>query len=205
MISPASFDLANETGYDIFKYFREEYSAANLDERGIVSITASSTSTPGPNNRTNASILISEPDGKRWSSWIGKNQYLLIDFHKNSIDLIGYSFLTNLGVRFINSWDVYGVVGKKLYLLDRKVDTPLCSGTCNCNIFSNLKFRTQKPGNFHKFLILHTKPDSHDEDIFSLSNIRFYGAVNSYFIFQTSKFRQELKSSLNFFLIFLWS
>ena len=205
MITPASFDLANETEYDIFKYFREKYSVPNLNDKGIVTITASTTEALGDNNRTNASILISEPDGGRWVSYGRKNQYLLIDFHKNSIDLIGYSFLTNIGVRFINSWDVYGVVGKKLYLLDRKVDTPLCSGTMNCEFFYNFKFRTQKPVNFHKFLILHTKPDSHDENRFSLSNIRFYGAVNSYFLFQTSKLRQELKGFLNFFLIFLGS
>ena len=209
MIAPASFDLSNQTSsYDIFAYFREVYNTKNLHESEIVSIYASTTFPPGDSNRTNASILISEPDGGRWVSEIKPNQFITIDFHQNSVDLIGYFFLTNIGARFINSWDVYGVYNNKMYLLDRRVNTPLCSpSSSSCQVFNNLTFRSNRSGNFHKFRIVHTSTDSNDENIFSLSNIRFYGAVNSYFLFQTCGIQSyvSLMRSFKFFIIFFTS
>ena len=209
MIAPASFDLSNESEYDIFAYFRDVYSTPNLHEVGIVSIYASSTMDGSYEyyNRTNASILISEPDGGRWVSGDSPNQSITIDFHKNSVDLIGYFFLTNLDVRFINSWDVYGILGNKMYLLDRRVDSPLCTTNGqSCAVFNNLKFRNKRPGNFHKFKIVHTGTDSGGTNIFSLSNIQFYGSVNSYFTLNTCGFQQpfNLMQTIKFFIIFLF-
>ena len=206
MIAPASFELLNKTNYDIFRYFREGYSVTNLHEEGIVTITASSTVDPsGEMNRTNASILISEANGGRWVSTSQNTRYLIIDFHKNSVDLIGYFFLTNVGVRFIDSWEIYGVFGNKYYLLDQRVETPLCTTeNGNCKEFNNLFFRTQRSGNFHKFIIVNKKPDSYGEYIFSLSNIQFYGAVNSYFIFNTYgiTYQMSFLRCLRYFIVF---
>ena len=181
MIPPASFELSNSTGNDIFQYFRDYYNVSNPHEAGIININASSTTPPGGYNRSTVDILISTPGKGRWASLDIENSSITIDFLKNSVNLVGYTFSTSHDVRFINSWDIYGIYKDQMYLLDSRRNTPLCSNSDDffqCIEDDEKSFIVNTPGFFQKFRIVHIGQDSLSSFYFSLSQIKFYGSVN---------------------------
>ena len=176
---PSFTSLENATGEDIFYHFRSYFKTPDLHAEGIITVKASST-IPGPgNNRAEVSIIIHEPDNKRWVSEVKPNQFFTINFYSNFVSLVSYKIETSKSMRYITNWDVYGISNNKLFLIDRRVNESICNSVsiwCSNNI--NMSFTCQHPGVFSKFLIQSTGPDSVNEDCLSLTKIRFYGVVS---------------------------
>ena len=80
---------------------------------------------------------------------------------------------TSYPSRFISSWDLFGIYKERLYLLDKRRNSPLCSysndmGLCKQN--DSKSFRVQHPGYFQKFRFVHVGVDSMNQNIFSREN-----------------------------------
>ena len=167
------------TSYDIFAYIREYFNVDNPHEANILHISASSTLNDSGDGfkRSDVSVLISKPDGLRWVSSKAYNQYFIINMKNNKIDLTSYSIESF--VRHINTWDVYGIRNGKEYLIDRRVNEPICSGGESYCIGTSIKtFICQNPGVFNKFKFIHRGLDSYKEKYFSMSRVMFYGIIN---------------------------
>ena len=192
MIPATSFELSNGTGYDVFQFYCEYFHVSNPHTEGKLSITASSTFQIGELERETVDTLISTPGEGRWVSESIENSSITIDFFKNKLNLVGYTFSTSNGYRFIKSWDIYGIYHNKMYLLDSRRDSPLCteSNSANrCITNSEKSFIVKNPGCFSKFHIVHIGLDSELTHYFSLSGIKFYGSLNP--IFQCPTFLEK--------------
>ena len=207
MIPPASFDVGDGNTTDIFAYYRKYYNTSNPHMAGVITITASSTLYGPENDRANVSTLISEPDGTRWVSKLDdKDPFFKIDFHRSVVDLQAYSIETSGNYRYIKTWNLYGLIGSRMVLIDSKTNATLCETTLqgrNCIRDTITPFRVEKPGLFHAFKFVHTGLDSNNERHLSMSRIRFYGTVNTYFHCRT--LRTEKIINMSFFVIFLFS
>ena len=185
MIPAASFELSNGTGYDIFQYFCQYYDVENPHTAGKIFINASSTLTTGELERETVDTLISTPGQGRWVSESIENSSITIDFLKNKVNLVGYTFATSKSRRFIKSWDIYGINKDRMYLLDSRRNSPLCSDLNDledgCNKDEEKSFTVETPGCFQKFRIVHIGRDSGETFFFSLTEIKFYGSVNPLF------------------------
>ena len=202
MIPAASFDILNETGYDIFSYFREYHNVENPHKAGKIIITAYSTFYPlGEYQRTTVDTLISDPGFGRWVSTHEENTYFTIDFLSNRINLVAYSLFTSQSQRFISNWDLYGIYKDQLYLLDERRNSPLCSAPSTitpgyCSIDDHVDFRIKQPGCFRKFRLIHRGLDSLNNKYLSLTSIKFYGSVNPLFKYPTCKKAKHVFVSL---------
>ena len=177
LIPPRSIE-ANETEEDIFSYFRSYFKVNNPHEAGIITIKASSTYPLGASYRSDVSSLIREDDGTRWVSEEEKNASFTISFHSNYVALSSYSITSRAGYRHIKSWDVFGIVNNKRYLIDRRTNEPICEDEY-CALNTTRLFSCQYPGFFNKFMFVHTGLDSLNSSIFSMSTLKFYGIVTS--------------------------
>ena len=169
------------TSYDIFSYIREYFNVDNPHEAKILHISASSTvnDSGDGSKRGDVSVLIRKPDGFRWVSSYTDNQYFIIYMKNNRIDLTSYSIETEINQRYINTWDVYGIRNGNEYLIDRRVNEPICSGGESYCIGTSIKtFVCQYPGTFNKFKFIHRGLDSYKEKYFSMSRVMFYGIIN---------------------------
>ena len=168
-----------ESEYDIFTCIRQYFNVDNPHESNILHISASSTyAIDELNKRSNVSVLIRKPDGMRWVSYPSENQYFIINMKNNKIDLTSYSIESIKG-RHINTWDVYGIRNGKEYLIDRRINEPICSGGESYCIGTQIKtFVCQYPGTFNKFKFIHRGLDSYKEKYFSMSRVMFYGIIN---------------------------
>ena len=177
LIPPRSIE-ANETEEDIFSYFRSYFNISNPHESGIITIKASSTYPLGSDYRSDVSVLIKEFEGARWLSTEEENQSFTINFHSNYVALSSYSITSRAGYRYIKSWDAFGMVNNKRYLIDRRTNEPICEGEY-CALNATRSFSCQYPGFFNKFMFVHTGLDSLNSSIFSMSTLKFYGVVTS--------------------------
>ena len=180
MIPSANIPISSNLKDDIFSYMRNYYQTTDLNESDLVEIVASSTILTGNDSQAPASTLISGIDGKRWVSYYEEKANFTIDFHSNFVDLRYYSIENNKSFRFINSWDLYGINYKEEILIDRQQNNPICDTeleTCQENTIKT--FKCQHPNLFHSFKMVHTSTDSMDENLFSMTKIRFYGSINA--------------------------
>ena len=191
MIPPSSFDLLDGNSSDIFSYFREYYHTDNPHDSGFITINASSTTLDleEEKEQNNVSILISTPGEDRWVSQQGGDQYFTINFHRNSVDLLGYSIETSSGYRYIKSWDLYGIINTKLVLIDHQRDQITCPNHSTlgsvCKQDAIAQYRCSNPGVFHKFKFVLAGNDSMNEAYLSMTRLRFFGTLNPYVFYQT--------------------
>ena len=205
MFEPFSCDLSDGKSNDIFEFLRTNLSTENLHDAGYVTLFNSSISPGDTHNKDDISTIISGPDGKRWVSGNEDNPYFTIDFHLMRVLLVGYSIESQQGFRFINTWNIFGIQdnGREV-LIDSHENTPVCENdNISCLDTSTVPFRCQKPGLFHKFKFVMTAPDSLNENILSLSKIRFFGVLNPFIPHQTFSYQQNDHISTKLTLIFL--
>lgn len=199
---PQKFIETNETGEDVFSYFRSYYNVSNPHTSGIITITATSTYPPGEHERSDVSTLIREDDGMRWVSGYEENPSFTINFHNNYVDLISYTIISSENIRYIKNWDIFGVSHGKKILIDRRINESFCpESTCSQRIVET--YTCQYPGLFNKFIFLHTGPDSLGESLLSMSALKFYGIVSRNYACVSIVYRCSNKNFVNSLIIVL--
>ena len=110
---------------DIFSYFRSYYKVSSPHDAGLISIIASSTTLKDVNNQSDVSCLLSDSKNERWVSQEEINASFSIDFYQNRVNLLSYSIQTE-ALRYIKSWDLFGIDQYRCVLLDRRKNEPIC-------------------------------------------------------------------------------
>ena len=193
---------ANETGEDIFSYFRSYFNVDNPHEAGIISISASSSIISNTPNYSDISTIISNKNGTRWISQKQKNSSFVLNFHSNYVALYSYTIKSEARYRYIKNWDVYGINNNKKYLIDRRINESICTGLI-CDEDTIKTFECDNPGFFNKFMVVLTGPDSNNQDYLSLCYIKFYGIVTSNHAIISKIFRCNNITSMHCLVILL--
>ena len=202
-IPPVSIGV-NETGDDIFSYFRTYFNVSDPHNAKIITITASSTYPEGQNQRADPATIIMKDDGTRWVSYAEKDPCFTINFHSNYVALTAYTVISNAYIRYNKNWDLFGIYRGKKYLIDRRINEKFC-GEKECPYKIIQTYSCQYPGFFNKFLFISTGPDSYSESVLSMSSIKFYGVVTSNYAIATYQHRCSNRSFINFMILMLLS
>ena len=192
----------NNSSPDIFSYYRKKYHTSNPHETGQITVEASSQGS-GVNNQSHVSTIISDDNYGRFVSLSEENANLTITFNNKYFSLISYSIETHQLWRFINTWDLYGIKDNQLYLLDRRVDSPVCKTPPDDNYCledNNESFFAQNGGVFNKFIMILRDTDSYGQYFLSMNKLYFYGSLYRYVLCKTNAYILKSSYFLNLFI-----